>query len=877
MNFAGNRSMPSRSRLALILLAAGSLCSAIAMPTRADEPEPRERRAFDPTTGRNLLNFPPHRSADIRHMRLQLRIPNMNERSMLATETITVAPISLDLSTLTLHAAQLQVASVTCPNRTCTFARNDEDETLTVGLTPPLAKGEVAEITINYRISDPPEGLMWTVESPAFPGRAAQISSQGESESNRYWFAGHDFPNARATSELIVTVPRGFQVVSNGRLESVTREKLEPFDTFHWVQDKPISSYLVDLVVGKWDVVDVGTSKLPMPVYVAPGQGDRVRPVFGRTPKMVELLARLSGEPYPWSKYAQVSVNNFAWGGMENGSATTLYETVALNKTALLDGDQDELLVHELAHQWFGDLVTCNSWEHIWLNEGFATYCEALWQQYKDSSVPSSGHGSEGLRANNDAYQAAIWAWQQDVIKDDTGAAPYQPAMASKEYDSPDDVFDRAANPYPKGAMILHMLRERMGDEVFFRGLAEYVKKYKFKQVETFQFRECMERASGLSLQRFFDQWAFRPLTPNVRVTPAWDAVAGTLNVAFDQLQTIDGYNPAFDLAIPVWIRSKGQSNWTKLEARFDVRQYTLSNKLAAEPDMIVVDPELTMLADIDVAATPSEWARQLASGPTMGARLRAAKALGRPGATEQDAAALAAVVRDDRTLRNLRLAAAKSLGNVGTNASASLRAFLGSSLADAPVRSAIIEQAARVAASGDAASKTDVAAQLVHAFNSDPSYGVRAAAVRGLGTLKAESGWPTILAALDVDSQHDQIRKAAVAALADMDRADGLPLVLRRVAYGNSSDLRPEAATALARLAHHDPDRVFNVLAALLEDREPKTVQSAGKALADIGGSRVRSLFQQRLSALTSQYLKGRTRAWLRDMKDDKAQTARP
>lgn len=874
MNCSENHPMHQRSRLFAAILAFTSCSATIAV---ASEPEGRERRAFDATTGRNLLNFPPHRSADVRHMSLQLRIPNMNDRTILATETLTIAPIAQELSSLTLNAALLQIGSISSPNRTCTFTKDQENETVTIQLDPPLAVGQTADITIGYRISDPPEGLTWTIESPMFPGRPAHVYSQGESQSNRYWFVGHDFPNERCTTEMTITVPRGYQAVSNGRLESVTQEKLEPFDTFHWVQDKPHVAYLVTLAVGKWDVVDVGTNKLPMPVYVAPGLGDRVRPVFGKTPKMVDLITRLTGEPYPWAKYAQVSVNNFSWGGMENTSATTLYETVALDKTALRDGDEEELIVHELAHQWFGDLITCKSWEHIWLNEGFATYVESLWAQYQGSAVPSGGGGANGLKADDAAYQACIWAWLQDVIKNDTGAAPFQPAMVSKEYDAPDDVFDREANPYPKGALILHMLREQLGDEVFFRGLHEYVQKHKLQQVETFQFREAMERAGGVSLQRFFDQWAYRPLVPNVRVSPSWDAANSTLNVAFEQLQTIDGYNPAFDLAVPVWVRLPGKSEWTKLVASFDVRRYTLSAPLPSEPELIVIDPELSTLADFDVAIDSASWARQLTSGPTLGARLRAAKSLGKAGGSETDAAALAAVVRDDRAPRPLRIVAATSLGLIGRNAAGTLRTLLNAGVSSAPVRKAVIEHFAEAACETDPAFKSDVATSLVRVFTSDPSYGVRSAAIHGLGSLKLEQCWPTIVAALDVESQHDQIRKAAVTALADMNRADGLALVLRRTAMGNSSNLRPEAVAAMSKLAHHDPERSFNVLAALLEDREPKTVQAAGKALADIGGPRVRTLLEQRLATLTSQYWKGKTRGWLRDLKDTKATASAP
>lgn len=861
------------------LLRTLSLLTLLSLPTLTLADPPKTRDAFDPATGRNLLNFPPHRWADIRHTRLILRIPSMNDRTILASATHTIAPISGDLSSFTLHSALLQINSVTAPGRTCTFTRDEAEETLTITLDPPLTKSQTTDITINYRIVDPPEGLTWTPESPAHPGRAAQIHSQGQSESNRYWFPCHDFPNARATTEIIATVPRGYQVLSNGRLASSGPERLEPFDTFHWVQDKSHPAYLVTLVVGKFDIVDVGAggSKLPMPVYVPPGQGVNVRRTFGRTPKMVDLLARLSGEPYPWAKYAQVCVHNFAWGGMENTSATTLYDTVVLDKTALLDGDQDDLIVHELGHQWYGDLLTCKSWEHLWLNEGFATYCEALWEQYKGSSIPSAalgGRGTEGLRPNDAAYDAVIYKWIHDVASNDTGEAPYQPAMASKEYFFPDDAFDRAANPYPKGALVLHMLRARLGDDVFFRGLSDYTRAHKFQSVETFQFRQALEKAGGVSLQRFFDQWVFRPGVPKIKVTPSWDDTARTLTVNFEQTQIIDGYNPAFDLAIPLWLKSPGDTSWRKQVARFDERKGAIVLPLASKPDTILIDPDLTVLAKFDIALSESEWIAQAKSAPpppshpATGARFRAIEALGKSGGTESAAAALAAILRDESALRDLRIASAKSLESLGAPGTPLLtRALNDARIADARVRAALIEHAA-------AAAKADpapITARLTALFKSDPSYAVRAAAIKALGTLKSDSAPLVIADALNTNSQHDQIRKAAIAALKSLDTPDALRLVLARTAPDNSSSLRAAATESLGHLAHHDPDRTFTALAALLNDREPRTVQAASKALTTIGGPRVRTLLENRIESVLGRSAKASSRKWLRELPADK------
>src|SRR5690606_32345803 len=195
----------------------------------------------------------------------------------------------------------------------------------------------------------------------------------------RHWFVCHDYPNERMTTELIVDVPAVYSVSSNGRLVShlTTGDRA----VWHWLQDKPHVPYLVTLVIGTFDIVEIPHDRVPMKVWVPQGLGDQVMQTYGRTGDMIDLFEQRFGVPYPWDRYDKRVVKNFGAGGMENTSATSMYPTAILDSTALLDGDLDGLIAHELAHQWTGDLITCKSWAHIWLNEGWATYCSALWNE----------------------------------------------------------------------------------------------------------------------------------------------------------------------------------------------------------------------------------------------------------------------------------------------------------------------------------------------------------------------------------------------------------------------------------------------------------------------------------------------------------------
>ncbi len=201
--------------------------------------------------------------------------------------------------------------------------------------------------------------MFFTPSSSEAPHYTAEVHTQGQTTGNRHWFIGHDAPNERMTTELIVDVPAGFSVSSNGRLVGSLQDGDRAI--WHYLQDTPHVSYLVSLVIGKFDIVRIPHSRVSMQVWVPEGLGDQVMQTYGRTGEMIDLMERRFGTPYPWDRYDQLVVKNFGSGGMENTSATTMYPTAILDERALLDSDLDGLIAHELAHQWTGDMITCKS------------------------------------------------------------------------------------------------------------------------------------------------------------------------------------------------------------------------------------------------------------------------------------------------------------------------------------------------------------------------------------------------------------------------------------------------------------------------------------------------------------------------------------
>jgi aminopeptidase N len=814
--FAMNHSA-TRGILLLTTLAGLAASIAVAQPA-----------GFDAATGTYSVVYPPHRVVDAKHMKLEITIPDMNVPKARAVQTLTVSPIRGNTATLSLDAKGLAIETVTCEGHATTFKH--DGKTLTVTFEPALPEGKDASIVTTYRIDSPHLGLVWTPESPEWPGRAAQLHTQGQPQTNSYWFPCHDFPNEKLTTELIVTAPAGYEVSSNGRLVEKTNvvfaleregggSTLSPHCRWHYLQDKPHANYLVTLVVGKFDVVDIGPKGgLYMPVYAPVGRGKDVARSYGHTPEMIAHFSRILDEPFAWDKYAQLVVWNFGAGGMENTSATSMYDTAIVDAADAEDHDLDGLISHELGHQWFGDLITCNSWEHIWLNEGFATYMTTLWMEHRD------GPGG---------YEQAVRGLFDGVCSADSPDAPAHVGMVSNVYVHPWEVFRRPSNPYGKGASILHMLRMKLGTDRFLAGVRAYIDQRKFDTAETYDFRRALEQTSGESLEQFFHQWCDRPGTPSITVTSAWSRQDKSLTLTVEQKQRIDAENPAFEFDLPVIVRAGA----TDQEHTISVRGRTASLTVPCDrdPACIIVDPAMHVLASIDVKQPEASFLAQFMNAPTQAATCNAIRGL-RVGDGAYATRKLESFAASKSQPAWLRTEAVRSLAARG--AVDGIRALATDRSDRWEVREALVNALVTIA-SGDgpakAAERERSTQLLLDRAKNDGSLRVRCAAIKGLGTLKANEAMPLLLDALTRDSQSDELRQAALEALGTLDDAKALPRVLGCTRAGFDSRTRPTAIGIAAKLAHHDPDAAFAALSPLLKDREIRTARAAGEALVQM------------------------------------------
>ncbi len=584
--------------MALPLVLFLSVLSACAH-ARGGEPDaspPLADLAFDAATGRDLTHDAPDSDFEHRHFRLEVEIPDPAVARLTGRATLTLAALGRARDRVRLDARRsLTVRAVTVDGQPARFGHDGRK--LTITIDPPATPGTEHAVVIDYAAENPAiEGnglIVLAGEADRADAADPLVYSQGQSEWNSRWFPCHDFPNLRTTTEVLATVPEGFEVISNGRLVSN-----EPAGSgqrrWHWLQDRPHPYYLVSLVVGRFDTVDLGGPASARPglavsVHGPKGSADRLRKVFAETPRMVAFLEREFDEPFPWAKYAQVLVRDFRWGGMENTSATTL----AAGMLGRSETDQQSLIVHELAHQWMGDLVTCRSWEHLWLNEGWASFAEALWMGERDGPA---------------GYDAVIDGWAAELIRGGRGDDLEQPPMQSPLYREPDDTAFKPNSPYSKGGMVLHMLRLRVGDDAFWKGTRAYIDRHRFNQAETDDFRRAIEEASGQSLTRFFRQWCRWPGLPRLAVDLAWTPAAdagsspegaGTLSVTIEQVQSISTRRPAYELEIPIEIDSRGTTRSVTFAT--DQRVLTREFALPSRPGAVRVNPRWGQLAEVAI------------------------------------------------------------------------------------------------------------------------------------------------------------------------------------------------------------------------------------------------------------------------------------
>ena len=422
------------------------------------------------------VHFIRSRDYDMQHITLDLKFDWEKEQTI-GVAAITLAPLIPNFQTVNLDAGAMLIDSVKLNGKDLKFTYDEPNTNLTINLDRVYKIGEALTLTVDYRTKGgvientlgfgAGGGLKFIKPDAEHPNRRRQIWSQGESDYNRFWFPSYDSPNDFATTELTATVDKPMFVMSNGKLVD-RKDNKNGTETFHWKMDTPHANYLTSIVVGEYTELKGEYAGVPVSTFIFPNEAKEGAMSVKKLPEMVKFFSEKTGVKYPYVKYAQTMAEGFG-GGMENISATTMTPTMIHDERELLDGDSESLQSHELAHQWFGDYVTTREWSDVWLNESFATYMQALWDEN------SKGHDFflySDVRSNQNQY---LQTWKQGNRR----------PVVTKYYTNADALFDTYA--YPRGGAVLHILRKHLGDELFFKSLNHYLTTNANKPVQTEQ------------------------------------------------------------------------------------------------------------------------------------------------------------------------------------------------------------------------------------------------------------------------------------------------------------------------------------------------------------------------------------------------------
>ncbi len=797
----------------------------------------------------------------IDHLSLDLDLL-VSERSLVGAAILHVRRVSRSADTLLLDAVGFELREVAwlpeeaaglgagkraSTPRPADYSYDGDRLRITVPLT--LTTGR---LLIRYKAT-PRRGLYFLEPDSAVPERPRQVWSQCQDEDARHFIPCHDKPNVKMTTEVVVLVPPGMVVLSNGVLVDSQRPKPQRKDasarwSYSFRLDAPHPAYLLTLVAGDFAIVTDRPARLsngrevPIAYYVPPARKADAMRSFGQTPRMVELFSRLTGVDYPWPCYSQVVVSDFIFGGMENTTATTMYEHILLDTRAALDIESEDLVAHELAHHWFGDLVTCRDWSHGWLNEGFATLME---------------HIEREDRLGRDEYELGIERDLQSYLEE--AQSRYARAIVTRQYAEPIDLFDR--HLYEKGCLVLHALRRRLGDEDFWAGIRLYLKRHAGGIVETRDLQRALEEVSGRSLEALFEQWVMRPGHPDLEVEVGWEE--GLLTARIEQKQEGAAESP-YHLELELRIGWKdGSTQVLRKEGTKAVEH--LATPMARRPAWVAFDPEYRLPVPVEYTAPADLLRAQATSAPTARLRCQAIHAL-RKRSDVPTISQLAKVLADVEDSWMARAEAAKSLAYSRTEEGrAALLAAV--TTAHPKVRRAV------VAALGHFKTPA-VAAALSERIKRDPSYLVVAEACRALGKTQRPEARKLLLAATARDSWADVVRIGAldgIGALGDSSLVDEVKALTR---YGVAERGRRAAMRALAKLS--EDTAVRRHLEGLLDDPALQVRMAVADALVEQSGAKAREALQSRLAREPEPRVVRHLRETLRELEDGQAKERR-
>ncbi len=730
------------------------------------------------------------------------------EKQVDGTTSITFTPLTARLDSLVLDAGDMTITSVSRSGHALRFTNRSPQ--LAVYFDPPPGLEDTGTISIRYSCR-PKAGLYFIQPDSTDPTRRRQIWSQGEDTDNHFWFPCYDYPNDKATSEVIATVPESYVLLSNGKLIYSSHDAKRKTRTFHWTESKPHSSYLIMIAAGEYEVVQDHCGSLPLEYYVYKDRVDDGVRSLAKTSAAMKFFQEKIGVPYPWEKYAQIWISNFMWGGMENTSAVTLNDDgYLLDARAAVDFTSDDVVAHELAHQWWGDLVTSRDWNHLWLHEGFANYFEALFKEHE----------------KGEDYFHYDLEQQASGVLNTEAAQGRRPLVGKDGY---------TANVYSKGCWVLHMLRTILGDQEFWSAIQYYAHRFAFRNVDSHEFMLAVEDATGQNLSWFFQQWVYKAGHPDVDVARTWDDDSKILRLEFTQTQTLDSLTGVFRFPLLIECTTAGGVHTTSTFIEQQVQHVDIP--LPERPLMVIVDKGKNILATFHMERSKEENLYLLGHAPDIVDRIDAAKRLKDNNGdmvtcaalcnaalhdgfwAVRDQALLSLISSDNPEVKKTLIAASKDVHS-------SVRASAISGLSHFPTR--------------------DVADLVMQSAATDSSLLVLCSCMRTLVIVDSTRAFDLAARYVGMQSYRNIVRRTALDVMLDANDTRAIPYALTYSAQDIPNDIRKRSVQLLGDLGRNSPDARAR-LVVLVSDGVPSVRKAAIDGLASWRDPKTRDVLEQR------------------------------
>jgi aminopeptidase N len=773
----------------------------------------------------------PDRTVALKYLKLDLHFDDEQE-SVSGSAALTFVPLNDGLMTVELDAAELDVRTVTLIRHerlddgtvveAAEIARRLPFEThrekLVLELPRSYSRYDQLTVEIVYSCH-PRKGLFFIKPDDAYPDKPRQIWSQGQTEDAHWWFPCHDVTNQKMGTELRATVKANYFALSNGELIAVTENELARTKTYHWVQTEPHPAYLVTAVIGEYALIETRYKDLPLSYYVYHQRKDAGEQLFGKTPQMIELFEQKFGFAYPYAKYAQILVDDFLFGAMENTSAATFTDRCLLDECAGLDLNYEDIVAHELAHHWFGNLVTCKDWTQIWVNESFATYAEYLWREH--------AHGHDEARFV--LFQDFLTYLREDLTS-------HRRSLLCKRYRYSEELMDRHA--YEKGACILDMLRWVLGDEAFFRSLTLYLRNNLHNNGDDHALRAAIEEATGQNLHWFFANWVYGAGYPELEVSYDWQREIKLLKLSVKQVQELEEGVTVFKFPVEIEVVTETEKKTpqrTSYRVWLEQAEQDFYFPCLVKPSLVVFDKGHHLFKLMHFEKSAQELLFQLTHDEDLLGRMRAARELSEFKSAETVQALAAKLHSDDHY--SVRMAAAISLGEIGTEAAQQALVTAYQAVESASVRRACLWALGNY-------QDEESAALLRHALANERSYFAAVSAARALAKLGGEQAYDVLVSALTRASWQEVVAASVFHGFAQAKEKRAVELALKHSRYGEPVPVRLAAIACLGALGkelqkENQAEKIVDALMELLKDKSLRARVATVRALGKVGNKR--------------------------------------